>query len=91
MPHAYEVVTRRSCSPPVAFNERMDPIQPPQAIGGENGWVRQDVPVLVNNRQEVIDVVRNFFEMRWYVVANVNRLLTKPPAELSDIGYCGRV
>ena len=47
-------------------------------------------PYLVNNRDELVNKVGNFLEMRRNVVANVNWLFPEAPAELCDIrnGCC---
>lgn len=51
----------------------------------------EDIPVLVDQREESIHLIWDHFEMWRQVVTNVDWLLAVTPAELSDIRHCGSI
>ena len=54
VPKAHKVVAGRSPGSPVALDERMDPIEAPQYVRRQKSWVTQDVPILVDDRKQLV-------------------------------------
>jgi|ERR1035438_5415060 hypothetical protein len=84
---ADQVIACSPCGPTISFNEWMNPIQPPQCVGRENSRMTHDIPVLMNDGNELIDQFRDIHKVRRYVIADVYWLFAKASPKLGNIGH----
>ena len=76
VPEAKQVVACRPCGSPVSFHKRVNPIEPPEGMGGKQRGMISQFPVLMDQREEPIHQIRDFFEVRRAVIAHINRIFT---------------
>lgn len=63
----------------------MYPVHSPECVGGQHRGVVDDMPVLVNDREEAVHLLFHDPVVRRNVVPDVDRLLAIAPAKLRDI------
>ena len=84
-PLANQVITCGSRGPSVSLYKWVDPIESPQSIRRQQGWLFHGCPVLVDNRKEQVHLVGNILEMGRNMVADVNWFFPVSAAELSNV------
>ncbi|MGB7232332.1 MAG: hypothetical protein WBD19_11715 [Candidatus Acidiferrum sp.] len=83
-----QVIAGGSSCPPIAFNKRVNPIQPPKGIARDPCGMIDNRPILMDHRKKSIHQVRNLLEVRRNMVPDINWILAESPSKLSNVGYC---
>ena len=76
--------------PSIPLDEWVYPVRTPEAVGRQF-CRRPNVPVFLDRRDEPIHPVFNIPEVGRLVIAYVNWLFAKPPAELLNVGGCNMI
>ena len=89
VPEAEQVVACRPCSSPVPFDKRVNPIEPPEGMGGKQCGMINQFPVLMDQREESVHQIWDFFEVWRAVMAHINGIFTVATAKLRYVRNSG--